>query len=292
MVAGVYRERRLSGGLFFDVFAVDLDGTLLNSEHQLPEENRAALHRLHQAGVRIVLCTGRSFPETRPVLEQIGLDLDAAVTVFGALLTDVRTGQTLERRPMRLPVAYQLTDWFRARGFAVLWLNDGREAGVDGYVIDGPRRHPAVDRWVERTPCCVRCVDDLRGPVPAPLRISIIDELEVLQAISAQLRQSFNGRITYNLLRAPAYDLNIIESFAPGVSKWFGIQRLCQRWGLDLSRTVAVGDDVNDLAMVQNAGLGVAMANAHPELKRVARRVTADNDACGVARLIDELLAR
>ena len=93
-----------------ELLAIDLDGTLLDSSHRVPPENRAALHAAHAAGIRIVLCTGRSFPETRPVLDEIGLDLDATVTVFGAVLTDVRTGRTLERLPFTLDLAYRLGD--------------------------------------------------------------------------------------------------------------------------------------------------------------------------------------
>lgn len=273
-----------------ELLAIDLDGTLLDSNHQLPPRNRAALHRAHEAGIRVVLCTGRSFPETRPILADIGLDLDATVTVFGALVSDARTGRTLERMPVALDVARRVTDWFRARGFTVLWLTDAEQAGFDGYVIDGERRHPAVDRWVQRSPCRVSCVSRLADDVYAPVRISIIDELEVLAPVSAELGRAFDGYIRHNLLRAPVYDLTIIEAFAPQVSKWYGIQRLCARWDIDPARTVAVGDDVNDVDMVRSAGLGVAMANAHPDVKRVARRLTADNDSCGVALLVDELL--
>lgn len=273
-----------------DLLAVDLDGTLLDSSHRLPPENRAALHAAHAAGIRIVLCTGRSFPETRPILSEIGLDLDATVTVFGAILTDVRTGHTLERLAFELKLAYRLTDWFRQRGYAVLWLNDADEAGFDGYVIDGPRRHPAVDRWVEHTPCRVHCVRDVSGDVYSPVRISIIDDPEVLEQLSPEVRREFDGQIAWNLLRAPAYSLTIIEAFAPRANKWYGIQRLCQRWGIDPGRTVAIGDDINDLAMVRHAGLGVAMANAHPEVRQAARVAVGDNDCCGVAELISGLL--
>ncbi len=274
----------------WDLVAIDLDGTLLDSQHRVPEANRAALHRAHAAGMRVVLCTGRSYPETRPILAQLGLDLDATVTVFGAVLTEVRTGRTIQRTPFALPLAYRLTDWFRARGYAVLWLNDADEAGFDGYVIDGPRRHPAVDRWVETTPCVVRAVDELRGDVHAPVRISIIDEPDVLSDVADDLADAFDGQIAFNLLRAPAYRLTIIETFAPQVNKWNGVLHLCERWKIDRRRTVAIGDDVNDVALVQSAGLGVAMANAHPAVRRVAARVTLSHDECGVAAILRELL--
>jgi hydroxymethylpyrimidine pyrophosphatase-like HAD family hydrolase len=108
--------------------------------------------------------------------------------------------------------------------------------------------------------------------------------------VSARLSAAFDGRLTHNVLHAPPYRLSLIEAFAPGVNKWYGIEKLCRWWGIAPARTVAVGDDVNDLDMVRSAGLGVAVANARPAVQAVADRLTASNDACGVAKLIDELL--
>lgn len=276
--------------LSYDLLAIDLDGTLLDSQHALPPRNRAALHRAHDAGLRIVLCTGRSFTETRAVLGQIGLDLDATVTVFGALVTDAATGQTLDRTPIPLPAAFAATEWFGQQGFPVLWLTDPNEAGTDGYVLAGPRRHPAVDVWIERSACVVENVDRLPTGCAAPLRISIIEENDVLEAVSARLRTAFDGRLTHNVLHAPPYRLSLIEAFAPIVNKWYGIAKLCRRWAVDPRRTVAIGDDVNDVDMIREAGLGVAVANACPPVRQVADRLTDSNDACGVAKVIEELL--
>ncbi len=274
----------------YDLLAIDLDGTLLDCQHALPPENRAALHRAHQAGCKIVLCTGRSFTETRPVLAEIGLDLDATVTVFGALVTDVASGRTLERTAIPLDVAHAVTEWFQRRGFPVLWLTDPNEAGTDGYVLAGSRRHPGVDAWIARSPCVVEDVARLPINAAAPLRISIIEERDVLAEVSARLREDFDGRLTHNVLHAPPYRISLIETFAPAVNKWFGIEKLCRRWGVDVTRTAAVGDDVNDVEMIRRAGLGVAVANAQPVLRDIADWVVASNDECGVAGLIAELL--
>jgi hydroxymethylpyrimidine pyrophosphatase-like HAD family hydrolase len=277
--------------LDYDLLAIDLDGTLLDTQHALPLANREALHRAHAAGLKIVLCTGRAFAETRPVLAQIGLDLDATVTVFGALVTDVATGRTLERTSIPLDVALAVTAWFQRDGFPVLWLTDPDEAGDDGFVLAGPRRHPAVDQWIERSPCVVRNLAQLPEHCAAPVRISIIDENNVLEHVSARLRAAFDGRLTHNVLHAPPYRLSLIEAFAPQVNKWYGVEKLCGRWGIDPRRTVAIGDDVNDVAMIRNAGLGIAVANARPVVQAAADRVTDTNDACGVARVINELFS-
>ena len=271
--------------------AIDLDGTLLDSKHELPERNRVALHRAHEAGIRVVLCTGRSFTETRPILDQIGLDLDATVTVGGALISDARTARTLERTPLAQELACKAGAWFQRRGYAVLWLVDRDQAGFDGYDIQGPNRHPAYDRWIEKSPCEMKPIAGLPDGAAEPLRVTIVDDTGVLEAMSAEFEAAFDGRLTHNIIDVPAYGFTVIESFAVQVNKWYGIERLCQRWAVDPRRTVAIGDDVNDIAMIHNAGLGVAVANARANVKTAAKRVVADNDSCGVADLIDELLS-
>ncbi|MEW6251882.1 MAG: HAD family hydrolase [Planctomycetota bacterium] len=274
----------------FALLAIDLDGTLLDSQHALPAANRAALHRAHEAGLKIVLCTGRSYTETRGVIQDIGLDLDAAVSVFGALVTEVRTGRTLYRDPIDAEVARDATAWFRRDGYPVMWLTDADECGHDGYIVAGPRRHPAVDGWKERSACVVHEVEDVPPGAAAPVRLSIIDESAALEEIAARLTTAFDGRLVHNVLHAPPYRLSLIEAFAAHVNKWLAIERLCRRWGIDPRWTVAMGDDVNDLAMIRGAGLGVAMGNARPVVQAAAQRVIGTNDAAGVAGLIHELL--
>jgi Cof subfamily protein (haloacid dehalogenase superfamily) len=275
----------------YRLLAIDLDGTLLNSRHELSPENRAALHRAHAAGLKIVLCTGRSYTETRPIVAEIGLDLDAAVSVFGALVSEVRTGRTLLRTPFEPAVARAATAWFQGHGYPVLWLLDPEQVGFDGYLFPGPRRHAALDRWLDLTPCRIR---EETGPPEEHgdvVRVTVVDDPASLARVSAEFSAAFGARVGHNVLSAPSYRVTLIESFAPQVNKWYGIAQLCQRWEIAPEQTVAVGDDVNDVAMLRRAGLGVAVANAKPAARAAARRTTASNDEHGVARLIDELLA-
>jgi Cof subfamily protein (haloacid dehalogenase superfamily) len=274
----------------FELLAVDLDGTLLDSQHRVPVRNRLALHDAHQAGMKIVLCTGRSFTETRPILDEIGLELDATVTAGGAILTDVATSRTIDRWPIPRDDARAVTQWFQQRGYAVLWLYDSDEAGFDGYDIAGPRRHANYVRWVQRTPCDVRSIDRIPDEPFTPVRITIVDDTTVLKRVSAEFGPEFHGRLRHNFLRVPTADAMIIEAFAWEVDKWSGVEKLCRRWNIDPCHTVAIGDDVNDVQMIRRAGLGVAVANAQPAVKAAAKRVMGTNDDCGVADLLVELL--
>ncbi|GMU81234.1 MAG: HAD family hydrolase [Phycisphaerales bacterium] len=274
----------------YKLIAIDLDGTLLDARSKVPARNRDALHRAHEAGLKIVLCTGRSYTETRPVIDQIGLDLDATVTVGGALITDVARNRTIEAHGIEQEVAAEALDWFRARGYAVLWLHDAAAAGFDGYTIAGPRRHPAIDRWLALTPCRMREIDSPPGFDHAPLRLTVIDEAHELESLAADFHPAFMERMTHNIIDVPAYGFTVIESFAARVDKWTGIQRLCNRWKIDPAATAAIGDDVNDIPMLRSAGLGVAVANARPGVIEISRRVVGSNQDGGVADLLESIL--
>ncbi|MBK8915271.1 MAG: HAD family phosphatase [Phycisphaerales bacterium] len=275
----------------YDLLAVDLDGTLLDRRDRIPDRNREALHRAHEAGVRIVLCTGRAYAETRPVLRELGLDLDAAVTVFGALVTDVRTERPLAAAPMDADTGRAVADVFLSHGFPPVWLSDGAD-GIDGFEFDAPRRHPGYALWRSWSACRIESrPTPLPADLPPALRISIIGEHEVLAEVASGLRSNVGDRIVFNELRVPSARVTVLEAFAAGVNKWAGIVRLCDAWGIDPRRTVAIGDEVNDVDMLRSAGLGVAMANARPEVQAAARCVTATNEECGVAQLVERMLS-
>ncbi len=280
----------MTASIAYDLLAIDLDGTLLDARHRVSARNRAALHAAHEAGLKIAVCTGRSYTETRPILDEIGLDLDATVTVGGALLTEVATGKTIDYATIPIDLAREATNWLLHRDYCVMWLLDAGVVGFDGYIINADRRHAVIDRWFEMTPCRMRSRSNLPNKDEPPLRISVVDDIEVLDAISGDFTAAFDGRMASNVIRVPAYNFTVLEAFDAAVDKWYGIEKLCRRWNIDPRRTVAIGDDVNDLPMIERAALGVAVENAKPAVKAAAERVVPTNEQDGVAVLIEQLL--
>lgn len=273
----------------YDLLAIDLDGTLLDNLGALPGRNREALHRAHASGMKIVLCTGRCLAETRSVVDEIGLDLDACVTCSGAVLTELATQRTLSAETIGPPLALEASGWFAERDYTVLWLTQPEPDGSEGYVLPGANRHPAIDVWLARAPFRMR-ENGPPHPQTDPLRLTIIDRAPTLAPVAVELEAAFGERLTHNLMPARRGDFAVIEVFRAGVDKWSGILKLCRRWSIDPRRTAAIGDEVNDLPMIRGAGLGVAMGNAAPPVRAAAKRHVADNQACGVAELIDALL--
>lgn len=277
----------------YELLCLDVDGTLMNSRNELPDANRAALHRAHEAGLRISLCTGRALSETRGVLQAIGLDLDAGVFVFGAIVSALPAGRTLVRSPLPPALANRLVDFFQSRGFPLLVLYDPEEAGFGYQLVHGRRNAEAYEAWVRVTPVPLERVDGWQPGRHEPVRIGIIEDPTHIASTLAELKAAFPaGDVKFNAIYAPNYKLHVVECFAPQVNKWHGIEQLCRLLGISGSRVVALGDDVNDVEMIARAGLGVAMGNAIEPVRAAARLQVAGNDAGGVAELIDRLLKR
>lgn len=270
--------------------AIDLDRTLLDCDGKLPRRNRATLHAAHLAGHRIVLCTGRTLAETRPILQQIDLDLDAAITVGGALISSVADGRTLRRIALRGELSRELAGWLRERGYPVVWIHDPTEYGFDGYLIRRGPMHPALERWLAMVPCKIRVFDDLPASTEGALRVSVVDDTPTLRRLAGPFADRFASRVNHNVIDVPSYSFTVLEAFERSVDKWNAVRALCDLWHLPPADTIALGDDVNDVTMLREAGCGVAVANAHPDALAAAHRTTAANDDCGVALALEDLL--
>jgi hydroxymethylpyrimidine pyrophosphatase-like HAD family hydrolase len=114
------------------------------------------------------------------------------------------------------------------------------------------------------------------------------DQMLVLEQI---LHGSLPGRLSTHVLRSPRYRGFLAEITPSGISKWSAVRWLAESWGLDETSICAVGDDVNDIAMIRAAGLGVAMGNALPEVKAAADRVAPTHDESGLVQVVEWLLS-
>lgn len=276
----------------YRLLAVDVDGTLMNSRNELPEANREALHRAHAAGLTVSLCTGRSLPETQAVIEQLGLDSDIGIFVFGAIVSQLPQGRTLERTGIAPDTARRLVEHFQASGFPVLVLYDREQTQVDYQIVRGSRHRDAYDRWLSLAPTSGEQVDRYVANDHTPVRIGIILAPEEVADATGGLNAAFQAdQLKFNSIYAPNYRMHVLECFAPQVNKWYGITRVMDRLGIEASEVIAIGDDVNDLEMIRHAGLSVAMGNAVPAVRRMAHWLAPDNNARGLAVAIDTVLS-
>ncbi len=275
----------------YKLMAVDVDGTLVNSQNELPEENRRALHQAHEAGMKVCLCTGRSLSETQRVIDALGLDSDVGIFVFGAIVSELPGGRTLHRTAINPELTRRITEFFHAQGFPILFCLDGYQQNPEFRLLPGTKHKEAIDHWRAQTPTPVVDLQPGEDIPTDPVRIGALDYPEHFEQTLAQLYEAFTTKeLKCNAIFAPNYGLHVVECFAPQVNKWFGIRKIADELRIADEEIVAIGDDVNDVEMVRHAGLGVAMGNANIKVQAVAQWKVGTQDECGVAQAVEALL--
>jgi HAD superfamily hydrolase (TIGR01484 family) len=122
------------------------------------------------------------------------------------------------------------------------------------------------------------------------IRLSIVAPTDQVAALQRELDKKFAERIFGLAIRVPHAGVDVYEVFDPAVNKWEGILHVARRHNIDPRRIIAIGDDLNDVPMIRSAGLGVAMGNAHPDVKAIAKRVIGSNEEDGLAIFLEELV--
>jgi Cof subfamily protein (haloacid dehalogenase superfamily) len=254
------------------LIASDIDGTLLHDDGAMSDRTVAAIAAAEEAGLVVVLCTGRPPRWMKPVAEATGHH-GIAVVANGALIYDLHTEQVIEQFPIDAEVARSLT------------------ASIRDLV-------PGVAFAVERA------TGMLHEPAYVPLgRYETTEaELEVLLEEPMAKLIAKHPEMTSSELHAAIGDLagivettysagTIVEISAPGVTKAYALERVATERGIDAADVVAFGDMPNDIPMLTWAGRGVAVANAHPDVIGIADDVCPSNEEDGPAQVVERLLA-
>ena len=275
----------------YKMIAIDLDGTLLSPRNEVTKRTKDAVHGALRAGLLVCFATGRNWTESRTVVEAVE-HYASAVFAGGAMVVDTERDVTLHKMMMDPALAAELCGHLEAEGHAVLALQDTDVAGVDYLVTGEAPLNEATRQWMNVTAAKVRTVPRLRDhDHPHTVRVGIVAPPEQVRASTRSLDQAFAGRIVHQSLYVPAYGVEVLEVFDPAVNKWQGILHVARHHGIEPEEIIAVGDDVNDVPMLKSAGLGVAMGNARPEIRAIAKRVIGTNAEDGLAKFLEELVA-
>jgi Cof subfamily protein (haloacid dehalogenase superfamily) len=291
----------------YDIVAIDLDGTLFDRAGKVSEPNREAVCRARAAGVRVVICTGRGLIEARHAVEAIE-QRDPVVVAGGAIIACPGTGSTIHRFAIDPEAVEVATRFIHDHGHAAIILKDPVAAGYDYLVVTGERGHrvdPVIEWWFGRMKVKVRQVQSLADDEHPEhtVRVGACGLSGDMSRLRALVRETFGDRLTMHNFPAvsneqrnselpPGESLHVLEVFDRGATKWSAVRVLADRWGVAPERVAAIGDEINDVSMIAGAGLGIAMGNAVPEVRRVAGRTTLANDQHGVAYALERILSR
>ncbi|CCK28975.1 hydrolase [Streptomyces davaonensis JCM 4913] len=266
----------MSGSFPYGLIATDLDGTLLRSDDSVSPRTREALAAATAAGATHIVVTGRAAPWTRHILDDLGYR-GLAVCAQGAQVYDagehrLLTSVTLDRQLAGVALAKIEAE------VGPLFLAASRD-GLEGEVLVGPGY--AVTGKLPSTP-----FSDAADLWSAPLNKIYVQHPSLSDDELADVaRRAAGGFVSVAMAGA-----GIVELLPLGLSKATGLSIAARRLGLKAKDTIAFGDMPNDLPMFAWAARGVAMANAHAELKAVADEVTASHDEDGIAVVLERLL--
>lgn len=254
---------------------MDLDDTLLGRDGAISPANRAALAAAMARGVRVTLASGRMFRSMRPYAEEIDVPATLPVIAYNGALGRSLDGTTIWHEPLPNPTARALLSFLAGRDLTVHLFLDDRLYVKE---IDERVRLYMANSRVEAEP-----VGDLTAFLGngCPTKILNMGDPAYLRRLQAELTSAFGARVESTFSR-PYF----LEIMAPGISKAAGLRRLAGHLGVALEETMAIGDGPNDLGMLLEAGIGVAVGNAPPEVLARAPYTTGPSDRDGVAEAI------
>lgn len=278
--------------LYMDIklVAIDLDGTLLHTDRSLSAENKLAIKEAKEAGVHVVLCTGRPLRSMQHILAETDLldEGDIAITYNGGLIQRTKTGEIIEQvtfnreesldiyklgQELNMPINFIDMDYIYEPPYPI-----GVESIYETTTRDIPKEHALKFAPVD--------MDNLPDPFTIN-KIVISRPTEELDAIISKIPAAYHEK--YNIYKSQPIILEILPQY---VDKGYSMRVLGELLGLEKAEIMGIGDQENDLSLVENAGLGVAMGNAIERVKAAADYITLTNDEDGVAHAIREFVLK
>lgn len=278
----------------YKLIAIDIDGTLINTNMELTVPTRRAIALAREKGIEVTLATGRSFHSAKHYADRLKLD-PPLICSNGAIIRR-RQGDILLESSLDSATILPLLAEMRAAGlYSLVYHNRGIFASANSHSLSawmgaiGPAKAHFSRLYYslrEYFLCRVRRLPSLSEGAYIGHKVFTAGPAEELSV--------FQQRATALGLSVDFYpgteDCMYLEITAPGISKGWALAKLAEHLGIGMEAVVAIGDNLNDHSMIQAAGLGVVMGNGHSLLKEVAGEVTASNDQDGVAAAIHQLI--
>lgn len=280
------------------LIAIDIDGTLLPSAGTVVSaRNRRALLDAESAGIQIVIATGRRQAYATPLIHPTGLKPETVMITSNGTVTRTLGGERIDRFFLPVETARELCPVLRQFGGTTVFTFD-REGPGELVLESLDQLHARIAAWVEANrPWIIeiRPLERAFDQGEAPVQGMVCGTVEAMREAETWLESNeISRKIELHRTEYPLRDLAILDILPPGCSKGVALRRLAGSHGIAPSEIMAIGDNFNDLEMLEFAGQPVVMANAAPELVQIARKrgwqVAAGNDQDGVAQILESVV--
>ncbi len=264
------------------LIAIDMDGTLLLPDHTISPAVKNAIAAARERGVNVVLCTGRPFAGVENYLKELHMDRpnDYCITYNGALVQKAQDGSTVAQTALNYDDYRYLEQIAREVG--------SHFHALDRYTLYTANRdisyYTVHESFIANIPL-VFCEPENMDKNGQYLKVMMIDDPVILDKAIARIPDEVHER--YTLLKSSPYFLEILDK---RVNKGTGVKALAESLGIKQDEVMTLGDQENDIAMLEYAGMGVAMGNAIDKVKEVSDFVTKSNLEDGVAYAIEKFV--
>jgi len=258
-----------------ELIAIDIDGTLVDPEFKITPEVKAAITEARKKGVKIVLCTGRPLPGVQRYIKELELDKDDdfVITYNGSLVLSTATNEVLVSHTL------DYSDFIKINALADQF--NVHTHGIDNEAIYTANKDISIfttrESFITTMPIRYRSLAELPED-KLFTKIMFIDEPELLEQLIPAIPAQFHE--DYVIVRSEPHFLEVLNKDAGKASALVELAALLK---IDSKNIMAIGDNENDLSMIQYAGVGVAMGNAVDKVKAAADFVTKSNAESGVA---------
>lgn len=279
--------------------AIDMDGTLLPPHsHSLSERTARALRAAQSSGIEVVIATGRRAAYATPLLDGLGLRADTPLITSNGAVTCTLAGQTISTCHLPARVARGLCGVLRPFGLVVFTFD--RPGRGELVLEDLEQAQGRIALWVEANRNSIEIV--------RPLELALMDSEDPIQGMAAGsvermkaaekaiLASEFRDQCGCVRTEYPARNLSILDLVPLGVTKGSALERLAESLGIERKETMAIGDNWNDVGMLEWVGQGIVMANAAEELRILAKtrgwKQAPSTEEDGVAVVLEAALAK
>ena len=262
----------------YKMLVTDFDGTLYRSDHTIADDTVKAIKKFVSEGGKFIVCTGRMAQSIRPILYNLGLVGDV-LCLQGAILCDIESGKIKSEGGI---------DW--QRGATLLKDLEGEGEHLQTYISDDmyTARRDIYTEFYEKG--CNITANITGIPLSEYVangkkrinKVVSLGEPHKMRKLYEKYKDYGNGIIVN--MSEPTF----LEAVDMRYSKGESMKRIAAEYGVGIDEVIAVGDSLNDMTLIESAGLGVAVANADEELKRAADEVTVSNDQDAVKALLEK----
>ena len=267
----------------YKLLVVDIDGTLVGKDRTISVENKEALAKVYDSGIKVSLSTGRAYQACLGIINQLSLDGEH-IFFDGALVSNPNQNKEVYVQPLSQVVVRQMVEFAHLNDINLELYSATRYfAERETWSTNAHRQFFGLEPTIVDFTKLWNQERIIKGGL-----VTISPE-EVAKARSFYLQ--FNNSLHFSRARSPAYPgIDFVNIVAPEVSKGKALEALASYLGISLSQVIAIGDGTNDISLLSLAGLAIAMGNALDEVKAVADYITLDADHSGLASAINKFL--